>query len=189
MTRLYNALSDVLGREIMKIAKNAVVTVRYKLTDAQNNLIDGDDEPIVYLHGGYENVFVDIEQALEGQEKGYSVQIQIEPEDAFGEYEADLIRLEPKEEFPEELEVGMQFEGESEGEHEGDEPLIFVVTDIADGMVVLDGNHPLAGIALRFELEVLDVRAATKEEVEQEYPNFGDDEAVDGGHFRSFPIQ
>ena len=174
----------------MKITKNRVVTVEYVLSDAQNNLIEDDGEPMVYLHGGYDNVFADIEQALDGQEAGYSVQIQIEPEDAFGEYEAELMRLEPRDKFPETLEVGMQFEGEpEEGDIDDDGLNIFMVTDIADGMVVLDGNHPLAGIALRFDLKVIDVRAATDEEIEQEYPNFEEAEAADSEHYRSFPIQ
>ncbi len=174
----------------MKIAKDTVVTVEYVLTDAQNNLIEDEGDPIIYLHGGYENTFTAIEEALEGQEAGYSVQIQIEPEDAFGDYDADLIRLEPRDKFPETLEVGMQFEGEAEEDDaDDDQPFIFVVSDIADDMVVLDGNHPLAGIALRFDLKVLEVRTATEEEVEQEYPNFDDEEAVDSAHYRSFPIQ
>lgn len=173
----------------MKIAKNTVVTVQYKLSDAQSNLIEDDGEPIVYLHGGYENTFAEIEKALDGQEAGYSAQIQIEPEDAFGEYDADLVRMEPREKLPETLEVGMQFEGLPEEDGSGDEPFVFIVTDMAEDMVVLDGNHPLAGMALRFELEVVQVRTATEDEIEQKYPDFGEEVAVDDGYFRSYPLQ
>ncbi|MFZ6722977.1 FKBP-type peptidyl-prolyl cis-trans isomerase [Undibacterium sp. Ji49W] len=154
----------------MKIGKNSVVTARYTLKDAQDNLIEEGQEPMVYLHGGYDNVFPKIEEALEGKEKGFSATIQLNPEDAFGDYDAELVKVEPRERFPSPLEVGMQFEGmpedseESAGADDGDAH-IFTVTDIADDKVVLDGNHPLAGIALRFSLTVDDVREASEEEI------------------------
>ncbi|MFC0252987.1 FKBP-type peptidyl-prolyl cis-trans isomerase [Massilia consociata] len=147
----------------MKIAKNTVVTVNYKLSDAQNNLIEEGSQPMVYLHGGYENTLPKIEEELDGKEAGYSSMLQVEPEDAFGDYDPALVKVEDRKRLPEPLEVGMQFEGVAEGVDE--EPTIFTVTDIADDKVVLDGNHPLAGMALRFELSVVDVRAATDEEI------------------------
>ncbi|MBC3870133.1 FKBP-type peptidyl-prolyl cis-trans isomerase [Undibacterium oligocarboniphilum] len=148
----------------MKIVKNSVVTARYKLTDAQDNLIEEGVEPMVYLHGGYDNIFPKIEEALEGKEAGYHTTIQLNPEDAFGDYDAELVKVEARDRFPSPLEVGMQFEGTPE-ESEDQEGHIFTITDIADDKVVLDGNHPLAGIALRFSLTVEAVRAATEEEV------------------------
>jgi len=148
----------------MKIVKNSVVTARYTLKDAQDNLIEEGQEPMVYLHGGYDNIFPKIEEALEGKEAGFSTIIQLNPEDAFGEYDAALVKVEPRNRFPSPLEVGMQFEGMPE-ETEEDEALIFTVTDIAEDKVVLDGNHPLAGIALRFSLTVESVREASDEEV------------------------
>lgn len=148
----------------MKIAKNTVVTLHYKLSDAQGNLIEESSEPMVYLHGGYENTLPKIEEALEGKEVGFQTTIQVEPEDAFGEYDASLIKIEPRNRLPQPLEVGMQFEGTPEDD--GEDALIFTVTDIADDKVVLDGNHPLAGMALRFALNVAEVRVATEEEVE-----------------------
>jgi len=148
----------------MKIVKNSVVTARYTLKDAQDNLIEEGQEPMVYLHGGYDNIFPKIEEALEGQEAGFSTVIQLNPEDAFGDYDAALIKVEPRNRFPSPLEVGMQFEGMPE-ETEEEEALIFTVTDIAEDKVVLDGNHPLAGIALRFSLTVESVREASDEEV------------------------
>ena len=160
----------------MKIQKNTVVSLRYKLTDAQNNIIEEPDSPMVYLHGGYEGTFPKIENLLDGQDVGYEASIQLEPNEAFGEYDPELLKIEPRERFPEPLEVGMQFEGvpdveeELDSGDEDDEPLIYTVTDVADSQVVLDGNHPLAGMALRFWVQVEDIRAATEEEIESRHP-------------------
>ena len=159
----------------MKIEKNTVVSLRYKLTDAQNNIIEEPDSPMVYLHGGYEGTFPKIETLLDGQDVGYEASIQLEPSEAFGEYDPELLKIEPRARFPEPLEVGMQFEGvpDEEGEDSDDEdedPLIYTVTDVADSQVVLDGNHPLAGMALRFWVQVEDIRSATDEEIENRHP-------------------
>ena len=169
----------------MKIEKNTIVSLRYKLTDAQNNVIEEPDSPMVYLHGGYEGTFPKIESILDGQDVGYEASIQLEPSEAFGEYDPELLKIEPRVRFPEPLEVGMQFEGVPEpDEEEGvlavgdsdadDEPLIYTVTDVADNQVVLDGNHPLAGMALRFWVQVEDVRTATDDEIENRHPEGGD---------------
>lgn len=160
----------------MKIEKDTVVSLRYKLTDAQNNIIEEPDSPMVYLHGGYEGTFPKIETMLDGQDVGYEASIQLEPSEAFGEYDPELLKIEPRARFPEPLEIGMQFEGIPDAEEENDpadaddEPLIYTVTDVADSQVVLDGNHPLAGMALRFWVQVEDIRAATDEEIENRYP-------------------
>ena len=172
----------------MKIAKNTVVTVNYTLSDAQNNVLEDDGEPIVYLHGGYDNTLPAIENALEGQEVGCSVTIQVEPEDAFGEYDAELIKIEPRDRLPSPLEVGMHFEGVPDGADSDAESVIYVVTDIADDKVVLDGNHPLAGMALRFVLNVTEVRGATQDEIEHRHPHADEDDDLDGCEFRSLPI-
>jgi FKBP-type peptidyl-prolyl cis-trans isomerase SlyD len=184
----------------MKIAKNTVVTVHYKLSDAQDNLIEDGREPMVYLHGGYENTLPKIEEELEGKEVGYAATIQVEPDDAFGEYDPALVKVEPRNRLPTPLEVGMQFEGMPDGGEDDDESMIFTVTDIADDKVVLDGNHPLAGIALRFSLNVADVRAATDEEIQHEHVHGAhghhhgedddDEEEGDGAgdEFRSHPL-
>ena len=179
----------------MKIEKNTIVSLRYKLTDAQNNVIEEPDSPMVYLHGGYEGTFPKIESLLDGQDIGYEASIQLEPNEAFGEYDPELLKIEPRARFPEPLEVGMQFEGVPHSEAESDddlagdadvlandaddsddaddEPLIYTVTDVADNQVVLDGNHPLAGMALRFWVQVEDVRAASEEEIENRHPAGG----------------
>ncbi|WP_020201479.1 peptidylprolyl isomerase, partial [Cupriavidus sp. WS] len=144
----------------MKIAKNTVVSVVYKLSDAQGNLIEESDEPMVYLHGGYDGTFPKIEEALEGHEAGFETQLQLEPDEAFGDYDAEMVKVEPRDRFPEPLEIGMQFEGVPEDGDE-DDSIIYTVTDVAEDKVVLDGNHPLAGMALRFWLQVSEVREAT----------------------------
>ena len=151
----------------MKIVKNSVVTARYTLSDAQDNLIEEGQEPMVYLHGGYDNIFPKIEEALEGKEAGFSTILQLNPEDAFGDYDASLVKVETRDRFPSPLEVGMQFEGTPEQAEPSDEEdsMLFTVTDIADDKVVLDGNHPLAGIALRFSVTVEAVREASDEEI------------------------
>ena len=182
----------------MKIAKNTVVTVNYKLSDAQDNLIEDGRQPMVYLHGDYENTLPKIEEELDGKEVGYSNTIQIEPDDAFGEYDPALVKVEPRNRLPEPLEVGMQFEGMPESDSTDEEAMIFTVTDIADDKVVLDGNHPLAGIALRFSLTVADVREATDEEIAHGHVHgahghdHGDEddegEGEEGDHFRTHPI-
>lgn len=158
----------------MKIAKNTVVSVAYKLSDAQGNLIEESDEPMVYLHGGYDGTFPKIEEVLEGHETGFSTQIQLEPVDAFGDYDPELVKIEPRDRFPEPLEVGMQFEGTPEGDDEEVDTLIYTVTDLAENKVVLDGNHPLAGMALRFSLTVKNVREATAEEIEHGHAHGAD---------------
>jgi FKBP-type peptidyl-prolyl cis-trans isomerase SlyD len=180
----------------MKIVKNTVVTLRYKLSDAQNNLIEESREPMVYLHGGYENTLPKIEEALEGKDVGFQTTIQVEPEDAFGEYDPSLVKIEPRNRLPEPLEVGMQFEGTPDTENASEESLIFTVTDIADDKVVLDGNHPLAGMALRFSLDVAEVRAASDEEIAHQHVHgahghhhHDDTDDNDGDQFRTLPIQ
>src|SRR5918911_804989 len=111
-----------------------------------------------YLHGGYGEMLPALERALEGKGAGESVQMQLEPEQAFGEYDPQLLRVEPLGRYGEGLTVGMQIE-------EGD--TLYTVTDVAGGSVVMDANHPLAGMALRFSVVILTVRGATKEELQR----------------------
>lgn len=176
----------------MNITKDTVVTLQYKLSDTQGNLIEESSEPMVYLHGGYNNTLPKLEEALDGKAPGAEVLVQVEPADAFGEYDADLVKIEPRNLFPEDVEVGMQFEGAPDSGEQADS-LIFTVTDIADGKVVLDGNHPLAGIALRFALNVVEVRKASAEEIAHGHVHgphghhHGDDD--EGDEFRSIQLQ
>ena len=176
----------------MKIGKNTVVTVLYTLSDAQGNIIEEGSDPMIYLHGGYENTLPKIEETLDGKVVGFKTEIQLEPDDAFGEYDADLVKVEPRSRLPGTLEIGMQFEGMPDQDDEDEDGVIFTITDIADDKVVLDGNHPLAGMALRFAVNVTDVRAATDEEITHEhvhgsYDHHHDDEDdhADSDEYRS----
>jgi len=179
----------------MNITKDTVVTLHYKLSDAQGNLIEESNEPMVYLHGGYNNTLPKIEQALEGKAIGDQVAVQVEPVDGFGEYDAELVKVEPRSLFPAELEVGMQFEESPDDEPQA-ETRLFTVTDIADGKVVLDGNHPLAGMALRFALNVVEVRKAAAEEIADGHGHephghhhHHHDDDDEGDQFRSIQLQ
>jgi FKBP-type peptidyl-prolyl cis-trans isomerase SlyD len=126
-----------------------------ELHDAQGVQLSAPSE-MSYLHGGYGQMLEALERALEGKGAGESVLVQLEPEQAFGEYEAELLRVEPLSRYGEGLAVGMQIEEDDQ---------LYMVTDVAADKVVLDANHPLAGMALRFSLVILTVRAATEEEV------------------------
>jgi FKBP-type peptidyl-prolyl cis-trans isomerase SlyD len=147
-----------------EVVRNSVVTLDYNVTDPDGDLIDAGEEPLVYLHGGYDDIFPLIEEAVHGKRIGDTVIVKMQPDQAFGEYDAGLIEIEPREDFPRELQVGMQFEGLPEDGHEED-ALIYRVTEIADDRVVLDGNHPLAGMALVFTCTVTAVRPASAEEI------------------------
>jgi len=147
----------------MQVKRDTVVSLHYELFNAQGELIEKTDRPIEYLHGGYDGIFVRVEQALQGRRGGESCEVYLQPTDAFGEYDASLVHVEPRDKFPSTLERGMRFEGEAGG---SGATLIYTVTDIADGKVVVDGNHPLAGMALRFRCTVEAVRAATDDEIE-----------------------
>ena len=147
----------------MLIARNTVVTLKYHVKDTDGASIDEGSAPLVYLHGGYGGIFDRIEEELQGKDVGDALEVKLEPEDAFGEYDAELVAIEPRQLFPDNIEVGMQFErGAEDGESEDG---LFPITDIADDKVVVDGNHPLAGIALLFSCTVTDVRAATTDEI------------------------
>jgi len=149
----------------MHIFSDTVVTLSYRLYSAADELIEESPQPISYLHGGHHGIFPKIEQALAQKQVGDSCSVTLEPEDAFGEYDAELVRVEPQDRFPAEVKLGMQFEGSAGSAEDEDDGIVFTVTDIADGKVVVDGNHPLAGQRLRFDCTVLDVRSATSEEL------------------------
>lgn len=148
----------------MQIDKDTVVTLTYQLSTLAGELLEeaDADNPAAYLHGGYDGIFPKVEAALSGKQVGDSLDLLLEPEDAFGEYDAELLRVEPAHLFPEDIAVGMQLEGTSE---DGHHHLIYTVTDIAGDKVVVDGNHPLAGQTLRLVCRVEEVRAASAEEV------------------------
>jgi FKBP-type peptidyl-prolyl cis-trans isomerase SlyD len=147
----------------MRIDPGTVVTLTYELRDADGQQLEDEGAQLSYLHGGFGNIFPKVEKALEGKDVGDEMALTLDPDDAFGQYDAELLRVEPRERFPEELEVGMRFEGVP-GDRE-DESLIYTVTDITPESVVVDGNHPLAGERLWFKCSVKDVRRATPDEI------------------------
>ncbi|MEQ1838049.1 MAG: peptidylprolyl isomerase [Candidatus Nitrotoga sp.] len=148
----------------MKIEKNTVVSLRYELSDVNGTLLEKIEEPVSYLHGGYDGIFPTVEEALHGKTVGEKLTITITPDEGFGEYEHDLVRVEPRSMFPENIAIGMQFEGGAEGD-ENDEYSLYTVVDVTEDEVTVDGNHPLAGKTLSFNGVVSGVRAATAEEI------------------------
>ena len=145
----------------MKIEKDTAVTLRYKVADAQGKLLEESRTPMVYLHGGYGNTLPKIEEALEGRMSGYQVTLALEPQDAFGLRDETLVQTIPKSQFPPGIKVGGQLEGNDQQGH----AQVFTVMKIKGDQVILDGNHPFAGKALRFAITVTEVRAATPEEI------------------------
>jgi FKBP-type peptidyl-prolyl cis-trans isomerase SlyD len=141
------------------VGKDRVVSVRIGMNDAQGVELAAPTE-VDYLHG-HDGLLPALERVLEGRGAGESVLVQLEPDDAFGEYDAALIRVEPLERYGDGLQLGM----EVEDSFDGDEPRVYRVTDIAGGTAVLDANHPLAGMALRFSVVILTVRSASVDEL------------------------
>jgi len=145
----------------MQAFNNTVVTLQFKLFDAANKLLEETTgEPVAYLHGGHSGIFPKVEEALNNKQAGDKVSVTLEPVDAFGEYDAALIRVEPVSTLPPDIAEGGYVVAEKDGEE-----VVFRVTSIADGKAVLDGNHELAGQRLRFDATVIDVRPATPEEI------------------------
>ena len=144
----------------MNIFANTAVTISFKLFDADNKLIEESPEPVQYLHGGHSGIFPKVEEALNNKKAGDSVSVSLDPEDAFGEYDAKLVRMENVTDLPPDVTVGGYLVAEQDGNE-----VVWRVTDIADGKAVLDANHELAGQRLRFEAKVIEVRPATAEEI------------------------
>jgi len=157
----------------MKIAKDTVVSLRYELFDSEGELLEKVEEPVSYLHGGYDGIFPLVEEELHEKRAGDQCSVTLQPDDAFGEYDHDLVEVEARNSFPDEVAVGMQFEGGPEGTDE-DDFMLFTVVDVTDDEVTVDGNHPLAGKTLTFNCIVTGVRAATAEELEHGHVHDGD---------------
>jgi len=152
----------------MEIAAPCVVSLTWRLADAQGAEIDELSEPVEFFYGG-DDLLAKVEEALAGQETGFETTLHLEPEHAFGDYDPELVFFEARSIFPEGVvEPGMQFEGPPPGAVTTDMPedAIYTVTEVYPDHVVLDGNHPLAGIALRLALVVRDVREASEAEIE-----------------------
>ena len=121
----------------MQVARNSVITLDYHVTDPDGDVVDEGREPLIYLHGGYEDIFPKIEEALQGKTVGESVKVKLQPDEAFGDYDAEMVQVEPRKDFPKELEVGMQFEG---GPEEGEEVIDKIVAGVAreENLLLLD---------------------------------------------------
>jgi FKBP-type peptidyl-prolyl cis-trans isomerase SlyD len=151
----------------MLIRSPCVVALTWTLDDAQGQRLDEVNDPVEFFFGG-DDLLPRVEQALDQQEIGFTVTVQLEPEHAFGDYDSALVCFEKREIFPDNVAAGMQFEGLPQGAATPDMPAdrIYAVTEVYPEHVVLDGNHPLAGIALRLNLRVHAVREASAEEID-----------------------
>jgi len=151
----------------MDITEQCVVALTWTLKDTLGEVLDVLDDPVEFLVGG-DDLLPRIEQALQGHGPGARLDLHIEPEEAFGDFDDQLLFLEPRNLFPAELEEGMTIEGTAlpKGTNpEAPRNALYTVTEIYPEHVVLDGNHPLAGIAIRLSLKVEAVREATEEEI------------------------
>ena len=151
----------------MEIIDQCVVALTWTLKDTLGETLDVLDEPVEFLVGG-QDLLARVEQALQGHTVGSRVQLHLEPEDAFGDYDEEKVFLESRALFPADLEEGMTIEGHAlpEGTNpDAPRDMIYTVTELYPEHVVLDGNHPLAGIALRLHLQVCSVREATEDEI------------------------
>ena len=152
----------------MQIVSPCVVSLTWRLEDTHGQLIDELQEPVEFLVGG-DDLLAKVEEVLVGQDEGFEATLHLEPEHAFGDYDAQLVFFEERSVFEGHIEAGMQFDGLPEGATTQGLPgdAIYTVTEVYDTHVVLDGNHPLAGVALVLALKVKDVREASEEEVER----------------------
>ncbi len=147
----------------MQIGPNSVVSIHYELSNDAGEILDtsAEGEPLVYLHGAH-NIIPGLENQLIGKKVGDALKVKVQPEDGYGVQQAELIQQVPRDAFPDpdNLAVGMSFSAESEGGH-----ISVVITELTDELATVDGNHPLAGVVLSFDVSIADVRAATDEEI------------------------
>lgn len=147
----------------MQVADNMAVSIHYTLTNDEGEVLDSsiDDEALVYLHG-MGNIISGLEKALHGKAVGDKFNVRLDAEEAYGEKSDDMVQVIPREMFDgiDEVEVGMQFHADvSSG------PGVVTVVKVDGDEITIDGNHPMAGIALTFDVEVTDIRPATAEEL------------------------
>jgi len=148
----------------MKIEDNKVVNINYKLTDDQGNVIDeSNDGSFAYLHGA-NNIIPGLEKALEGKTEGEKLSVSVSPAEGYGERDEQQIQEVPREMFPNDIEIqpGMNFHAQTPD----GTPVVVTVTAVGDDTVTVDGNHPLAGQNLNFEVEIVSVRDAQPEEIQ-----------------------
>lgn len=149
----------------MRVGKDRVVTLRHRVTTPDGAVLDEGAEPIRYLHGGYGDIFDKLEQALDGKEVGDCIQVPLSPAEAFGEYDQSLVAVEAADSFETAPQKGDQFERQVDGESR-----LYRVIEIADGKVVVDANHPLAGLDLVFAATIIHIRAASDAEIAAKAP-------------------
>jgi len=148
----------------MQIEKHRVVTLAYTLKDDDDRIIDqSDDGSFCYLHGA-SNIIPGLENALTGKVAGDELSVSVPPEEGYGVHDAEKTQAVPREMFPAEQEIlaGMQFHAQGPN----GETLVVTVAAVEDDTITVDGNHPLAGVQLNFAVEVMDVREASKEELD-----------------------
>ena len=151
----------------MEINEQCVVALTWTLTDTLGDELDVLDDPVEFLVGG-NDLLKKIEEALQGHAKGAKLHLHLEPEDAFGDFNDQLLFLEQRALFPADIDEGMTFEGSALPagcNPDAPKDLLYTVASLYPDHVVLDANHPLAGIALRLSLKVEDVRQATEDEI------------------------
>lgn len=148
----------------MNISNHSVVSIHYTLKDDQNKVLDSSSgsDPLMYIHGTG-NIVPGLEQALEGRKVGDQFKVSIPPQEGYGPRDEKRVQSVQKKEFPnaEQVEVGMQFQVNTDNG-----PMVFTVVEVKDSEIVVDGNHPLAGATLHFDVEVTEVRKATQEELD-----------------------
>ena len=146
----------------MRIAKDTAVTLRYKILNNKGKLIEDARQPMVYLHGGYQNTLPKIEEAMEGRARGYRTTLKLAAADAFGAHDESLMQTVARSSLPGTPKVGAQFRGQT---GTGQSDVVFRVTRFEGDSAIMDGNHPLAGQAVQFDLTVMDIRPASEEEI------------------------
>lgn len=151
----------------MEIKSPCVVSLTWQLADAQNRPLDELTEPVEFFFGG-DDLLPKVEEALSGHASGDELHLHLEPADAFGDYRPELVCFEDRKLFAEPVETGMAYEGLPEGHATPGMPedAVYIVTEVYPSHVVLDGNHPLAGLALRLHITVRGVREPTEAEAE-----------------------
>lgn len=149
----------------MVIAKNRLVALKYRLTDEKGNILNEGHESIAYLHGEYGHIFPALEKELEGKKEGDIFHITLSPQEAFGQYQEDLVVTEALSELPEDLFVGMEVDGYMEENPE--DILIYTVTHIYSDHAVLDANHPFAGVTLTFEGSIEEIQEISEQAIQE----------------------
>ncbi len=160
-------MNDDFAEPLLHITPQCVVALTWTLKDTLGEELDVLQDPVEFLVGGGD-LLPKMDEALQGHAVGDVLDLHLEPEDAFGDFIDKLIFLEPRSKFPKQLEVGMGFEGLPAGcNPDAPKDITYNVTDIYPEHVVVDGNHPLAGIAIRLHLKIASIREATEEEIGQ----------------------